>query len=260
MNTEIITLPETSQVVNDFKAIAAFQNAAKTNMTPKIDFGVIPGCDKPTLLKPGAEKIAKLLGLCDQYEIIEKTENWETPFFRYMVKCSLVNSHGLVVSQCFAECNSYESKYRWKWLFQSQLPYELQGDAGKAERDKLPSRKTSTNKKMYKYKNDDIFSQVNTILKMAQKRALVGAALSAGRLSEIFTQDVEDMNIINEEPKEELDVIEQDVGPITDADFDVPICCECCGEIVSDKVRVFSRSKFNQTLCLNCQKKVSPNR
>jgi len=43
--------------------------------------------------------------------------------------------------------------------------------------------------------NEDIYSQVNTILKMAKKRALVDAALSAGRLSQVFTQDIEDMGL-----------------------------------------------------------------
>ena len=41
--------------------------------------------------------------------------------------------------------------------------------------------------------NDEIFSQRNTLLKMAKKRALVDAALSAGRLSDMFTQDMEDI-------------------------------------------------------------------
>ena len=34
----------------------------------------IPGTNKPTLLKPGAEKIAKLLGLADSYEIMDRQE------------------------------------------------------------------------------------------------------------------------------------------------------------------------------------------
>ena len=41
--------------------------------------------------------------------------------------------------------------------------------------------------------NEEVYSEVNTILKIGKKRALVDAALSAGRLSEIFTQDLEDL-------------------------------------------------------------------
>jgi hypothetical protein len=36
------------------------------------------------------------------------------------------------------------------------------------------------------------FSLVNTLLKMARKRALIDAILSATRASRIFTQDIED--------------------------------------------------------------------
>ena len=39
--------------------------------------------------------------------------------------------------------------------------------------------------------NDDPADQVNTVLKMAKKRALVDAALSVGSLSDLFTQDIE---------------------------------------------------------------------
>jgi len=56
--------------------------------------------------------------------------------------------------------------------------------------------------KVGQVENEDIYSQVNTILKMAKKRALVDAALSAGRLSQVFTQDIEDMGNLNVEVAE----------------------------------------------------------
>ena len=50
-----------------------------------------------------------------------------------------------------------------------------------------------TNQQAGRDENEDIYFQVNTILKMAKKRAMVDAALSAGRLSDVFTQDMEDL-------------------------------------------------------------------
>jgi hypothetical protein len=41
--------------------------------------------------------------------------------------------------------------------------------------------------------NEDTASLANTILKMAKKRALVDAAIAIARISDLFTQDVEDM-------------------------------------------------------------------
>lgn len=205
--TKALTLPDVGQFKQDIQAINKFQGVVKSNMISGHDYGVIPGTNKPTLLKPGAEKIAKLLGLCDRYEIIDRKEDWGAPFFRYLVKCQLCNvSSGVIVSEGLGECNSYESKYRWRWVFQSELPDDARGDEGAKERHKLPFREINTRRgkaKQYRIENDDIFSQVNTILKMAKKRALVDAALSAGRLSDVFTQDIEDMTGVPEVIKSE---------------------------------------------------------
>ena len=202
-----ITLPSEEQLKQDILAINKFQQVVHGNMVSGQDYGIIPGTTKPTLLKPGAEKIAKLLGLSDDYEIVDRQEDWKQPFFRYLIKCKLCRfGTNLLMSSGLGECNSMESKYRWRWLFQSALPLSLQGDSGKVERDKLVNRTIITKigqAKQYRMDNDDIYSQVNTILKMAKKRALVDAALSAGRLSEVFTQDIEDMgNIVEGEATE----------------------------------------------------------
>ena len=52
--------------------------------------------------------------------------------------------------------------------------------------------------------NDDPFSLVNTLQKMAQKRALIGATLHATRASGYFTLDIED--IVEHLPDETLGV------------------------------------------------------
>jgi len=186
-----IALPDEQKFIADIQAINRFQQIVRQNMRPGHDFGVIPGTsNKPTLLKPGAEKIAKLLGLSDTYEIVHCKEDWEHGFFRYLVKCRLVSiSSGVVISEGLGECNSMESKYRWRWVFSSELGNDI-------DKDSLVTRTVRTRKglaKQYRVQNDDIYSLVNTILKMAKKRALIDAALSSGRLSDVFTQDIEDM-------------------------------------------------------------------
>jgi len=185
-----LALPDEAKFKADIQAINRFQQVVHANLIQGQDFGVIPGTSKPTLLKPGAEKVAKLLGLCDHYEILDRQEDWKTPFFRYLVKCQLKTaSHCLVVSEGFGECNSMESKYRYRWLWPKDLPEDF---------DKENTAKKVVNTRngkvtQYRIDNDDIFTQVNTLIKMAKKRALVDAALSAGRLSNVFTQDIEDI-------------------------------------------------------------------
>lgn len=209
--TELI-LPEKNQALQAFSAINQFQEIVRSQMREGHDFGVIPGTSKPTLLKPGAEKIAKLLGLADQYEIMDRQEDWNRPFFRYLIKCSLVSvASGIVISEGLGECNSMEAKYRWREakkkcpncgsevIIKGKVEYgggwicfQKKGGCGA----KWPDGATVIEEqKTGKVENDDIYSQVNTILKMSKKRALVDAALSAGRLSELFTQDIEDMVI-----------------------------------------------------------------
>jgi len=189
-----LALPDEQTFRRDIEAINRFQQIVHQTMVVGQDFGVIPGTtgNKPTLLKPGAEKIAKLLGLADTYEIIDRQEEWSIGFFRYIVRCRLSSiNNDTVISEGLGECNSMESKYRWRWLGERDLPEGT--DKTKLVKQERRS-KTGGHWFVYRLENEDIYSQVNTILKMAKKRALVDAALSAGRLSNVFTQDIEDMS------------------------------------------------------------------
>ena len=191
-------VPDPESTRDQIKALNAFQAVVRQLLVKDLDYGVIPGTSKPTLLKPGAEKIIKLLGLTDQYEFEDRQEDWSRQFFRYLVKCRLyMTSTNVLITEGIGECNSTEPKYRYRWVFQSDLPEMYQGDAGKPARDKLVHRKIRTKysdgANQYRIDNDEVGGIVNTLIKMARKRALVDAALTAGRLSELFTQDVEDL-------------------------------------------------------------------
>ena len=190
--TTALTLPDEAQFRRDITAINKFQQVVHSCMIKDQDYGIIPGTTKPTLLKPGAEKIAKLLGLADQYEILDSKEDWQLPFFRYLIKARLVHiATGVIISEGMGECNSYESKYRYRWVGERDVPEGI--DKSTLVSQERKSKQSGGHWTVYRMDNDDIYSQVNTILKMAKKRALVDAALSAGRLSDVFTQDIEDI-------------------------------------------------------------------
>jgi hypothetical protein len=162
-------LPSRPEVQSKLEAVRQFQGLVQQTLIKGHDFGVIPGTSKPTLLKPGAEKIAKLLACADTYDILSKTEDWDKPLFSYEIKCTLTwMETGVVVSEGLGEANSHEPKYRYR-----------QGQGGGT------------------IINEDVAGQKNTLLKMAKKRALVDAALSAGRLSDVFTQDIEEFQSNN---------------------------------------------------------------
>ena len=190
-------------------AIKLFQAVVKEQLQKGHDYGIIPGTgNKPTLLKPGAEKIVKLLNCYDDYEILNEVECWDdtNPFFQYKIKCTLSDiGTSCKVSSGIGSCNSKESKYRWRWVPVWDLTDEQKKHKDEVPMQKRQSRKDGKEYVFYRFDNDDIFSQVNTIMKMARKRALIDAALSAGRLSDLFTQDLEDLANTVKEPEPELE-------------------------------------------------------
>lgn len=205
-------LPTEVQALEKFRAIRAFQALVHRELTPGVDYGVIPGTDKPTLLKPGAEKIAKLLDLEDWYEVERAIEDWDKPLFSYRTRCHLTvigTERKVGVSEGVGECNSMEARFRWREA-KRKCPacgteaiikgkqewgggwvcHKKQGGCGVKFKD---GDQTIESQKVGRVLNDDIYSQVNSILKQSKKRSLVDASLSAGRLSNLFTQDMEDL-------------------------------------------------------------------
>ncbi|MBW4827627.1 MAG: hypothetical protein KZY61_00805 [Clostridiaceae bacterium] len=143
------------RVADSMSKINQFQQVIQSQLVEGHDYGqAFYGSSKPSLLKPGAEKILMLMGLSSQYEIIEQIQNYEEGFFAYTIRC-ILTKNGIVVTEGLGHCNSKEKKY---------------------ESDK-----------------QDKYMLGNTCLKMAKKRAQVDAALTVGSLSNIFTQDLEDM-------------------------------------------------------------------
>ena len=180
------------------------------------DFGIIPGTNKPTLLKPGAEKIADSLNLWPDYVCEEKVEDWNTPLFFYRYR-AILRSRGSnsPVASGIGSCNSMEDRYRWRKAERSCpsckkdaiivgkaeygggfLCFKKKGGCGAKYAD---TDERITSQLQGRVVNDDVFSLVNTIDKMAQKRALVAASLNLG-FSEHFTQDMEDLAVRVAEP------------------------------------------------------------
>jgi len=206
MTNEIIVIPNANDKyaimpVLDIQHAAARRQAVveftREMMVDGRDYGKIPGTgDKPTLLKPGAEKLASLFGLSPLFEIIEREMDWTgeqhggEPFFYLQYRCTLTRGE-LVAGQGVGSCNSWEKKYRFRNVYPNKATEEEKANG------RLETRggKNGTYQ-VYVVKNPDPADVVNTIDKMAQKRALVAAVLIAVNASELFTQDVEDYSNI----------------------------------------------------------------
>jgi hypothetical protein len=181
------------------------------------DFGAIPGTgDKPTLLKPGAEKLARLFGLRPIFTPAKETEDWSgadhngEPFFYYKYDCALYKGD-VVAGNGQGSCNSWEKKYRFRTaelvcpvcensgtIIKGKEEYgggwlcwgKKGGCGGKWE----DGEGLIENQERGTVPNPNPADLVNTIQKMAQKRALVAAVLVVANASDFFTQDIEDMD------------------------------------------------------------------
>lgn len=180
------------------------------------DYGAIPGTDKPTLLKPGAEKICAFFGYAPKYdEAPSSIEDWlgerfNEPLFYYKFTCTLAKA-GEPVGQGVGSCSSWESKYRYRAAKRKCpncgaeaiiagkpewgggfLCFAKKGGCGAKYTEGDPA---ITEQRTGLVTNPDFADIINTVLKMAQKRAYIAAVLSATGASQYFTQDIEDMDI-----------------------------------------------------------------
>jgi len=175
-----------------------------------LDYGTIPGTNRPTLLKPGAEKVTDALGLWADYtteQTVERTAD-DDALYMYRYRC-LLRQRGsdAVVAAGIGTCSSLESRYRWR---QAERVCPQCGAAaiirGKQEygggwicwqkRDGCGAKygvddARIAGQSVERILNPDVHDCQNTVCKMAQKRALVAAVLNLG-LSDKFTQDMED--------------------------------------------------------------------
>ena len=172
---------DTSIVTETLNKVTSMQAAIKGALKGGHDFDTIPGTGKPTLLKPGAEKILMMFGLTSEYEIVDSNVNYEKGIFAYTIRCTL-SKNGIKITEGLGSCSSYEKKYRYRWVTANEVPNGV--DINTLKQNKYGK---------YHIENDEIQDLANTILKMAKKRAQVDAVLTVASLSEVFTQDVEDM-------------------------------------------------------------------
>lgn len=178
--------------LSDMKSkLELMQSFFKEVMVKNQDYGVIQGTDKPSLLKPGAEKLCELYGYAITVKELKETVDHETGYYRAIVTVALVNRRtGAVVAEGVGEANTNEGRYRWRWVPEWKLPKNLDRKGLYSEERRDKNGKVYT---LYKVPNEDPWALWNTVLKMAKKRALIDATLSATRSSGIFTQDVEDL-------------------------------------------------------------------
>lgn len=191
--------------------VRLIQEVMAAVMRDKEHYGTIPGCgDKPTLLQPGAQKLLLTFRLAPEYEVTQTDQ--AKGHREYRVHCTLKSiSSGNFCGTGVGCCSTMEGKYRFrvapKKITDRPVPkeyWDLKVKDFKAAQAMLGGSGFSTKKdengqwmimegSSEKVEHDNPADYYNTVLKMAKKRALVDATLTATAASDIFTQDIEDM-------------------------------------------------------------------
>lgn len=159
----------------DFETLASQRKMLKEFVSQQlrkdVDFGIIKGTPKNSLYKPGAEKLNKVFGLGARFIQTDKEIDRPGNYASYTYKCEIYHlKSGNVVAECEGMCSSHEKKYKERAIYKGY------------GRDK---KKVGT-------EQTPIADIQNTLMKMAQKRAMVGATILATGASDFFTQDMED--------------------------------------------------------------------
>ena len=142
-----------------------------------VDYGIIPGTDSYSLLQPGAEMLLRAAGFGFTITKIEDDDSRAHQGVTY--HCTVRRPDDFVVSQCDGYAGYDESRY-----FRSAETSEA-AERARARYDKRPPNE----RRFVEYR-----APWNTLIKMAQKRALVGAVKAAVAGSGLFilTDDNDD--------------------------------------------------------------------
>lgn len=191
------------ELVDRLKVI---KDAADEAMQEGVDYGVVPGTDKPTLFKPGAEKLAVLFQLDVQ---LENEQTFDGDHLTVTSRATVYHSpSGQRLGYGEGVCSTKERKYAKRK--QDRVCPNCEAAAvikGKREYGggwlcwnkrggcgaKFPDGDQSIEgQEAGEVPNPDLPDLWNTVTKMAEKRARVDAVLAVTGASAIFTQDIED--------------------------------------------------------------------
>lgn len=166
------------------------------------DYGIIPGTKKKTLLKPGAEKILRLFNLGVRVRLADKEIDRHANFAMFTYRAEVYSLRGgVVVAECEGSTNSQELKYRERTVWRTN---------SKGVRESVKEE-------------TPICDVLNTLMKMAQKRAMIGATILATAASDYFDHDIEspqDAEAVGAKARVEKEVQSEVVGQNP----------ECCGK------------------------------
>lgn len=202
---QVIEAPR-MQVVSSRMSVAdvtahaiAVQEIMKALMKPNVHYGTIPGAgDKPTLLKSGAELLCMTFRIADEYRVDDLSNG---DVVRYRVTC--IGRHqatGSEIGSGMGEASTGEEKYRWR-----KAVCKEEYEATPPDMRRIKFGKKSGGYYTVEQVRTDAADLANTVLKMACKRAKIAMVLNVTAASDMFSQDLEDLDDVLREHLAEQD-------------------------------------------------------
>jgi len=152
-------------------------------MKEGVHYGRVPGTQKPSLYKPGAELLLMTFRIGPRLEVEDLTTADE---IRYRVKVSGVSQGtGDVLAEGIGEASTNEEKYRWR-----ASVHDKEWEATAADLRRIKFTRDGNEIKQIRTSPADL---ANTVLLMAVKRGTVNMTRVVTACSDIFDQDVEDL-------------------------------------------------------------------
>lgn len=185
--------------------LETIRGAMEDAMVQDIDYGKVPGTNKPTLLKPGAEKLGVLFQLDIQ---IDNQTTWG-PGDHLTVVAKAVAYHaptGARLGYGEGLCTTREKKYakrraglKCPTCEKENIRKSKKGDGfycwdktGGCGGQFKADDKRIVDQVVGEIENPDLPDVWNTVIKMAEKRARVDAVLAVTGASALFTQDLDE--------------------------------------------------------------------
>lgn len=193
----VATVEARPLTANEIKAqVQLIQQVMKAVMKKDVHYGTIPGTPKPTLYKPGAEKILSTFRIAAGDPTVEDLSTSDEIRYRVKVPGLTQSITPILLGFGLGECSSSEEKYCWRKPVCEEEWNEADEDRRREVWKKSEGKPYQL--KQVRTRPSDV---ANTVLKMAHKRALVAMTLVVTAASDVFAQDLEDL------PKEVRDAV-----------------------------------------------------
>lgn len=164
------------------------QEVMRAVMKKDVHYGTIPGTPKPTLYQPGADVLCMTFRIAPEFEVEDLST---ADVVRYRVTCKGVHqTTGVVLGEGLGECSVGEEKYKWR---KAICEAEFEETPAHLRRVKWARGKNGSVYKQQQVRTEPA-DLANTVLKMANKRAKIAMVLAVTAASDMFGQDLEDLD------------------------------------------------------------------